>query len=209
MEAFGFYSLTGLLLGLSAALTPGPLFLLVVSQSLRRGTLAGMQVAVAPLLTDLPIFGASLWLAQRLSQQPFWLALISLAGGLFLCYLAWETFRSHPPSARPSAKTLAPWLQGAITNGLNPHPYFFWFTVGGPLALRGFAASPAAGAGFIGGMYLTLVGGKLLLAWMAGHGRQFLLDRPAFQWLVRALGAALLVYALWFLHHGCKLAGVL
>ncbi len=208
-DAWGFYALSGLLLGLSAALTPGPLFLLVISQSLRRGTRAGMQVAVAPLLTDLPIFGASLWLAERLSREPGWLAVISLAGGVFLLYLAWETFRGRPAAASGRGETLAPWLQGAITNGLNPHPYLFWFTVGGPLALRGFAASTAAGLGWIGGMYLTLVGGKLFLAWLAGQGRQVLLDRPAFHWFLRALGLALLAYALWFLHHGLDLAGAI
>lgn len=209
LDGFGFYSLSGLLLGLSAALTPGPLFLLVVSQSLRRGLRAGMQVALAPLLTDLPIFLASLWLARSLNQQPGWLALINLAGGLFLLYLAWETFRSRPAAEPGRATALPPWLQGVVTNGLNPHPYLFWLTVGGPLTLQGFAASPAAGLGFIGALYLALVGIKLLLAWAAARGRQVLLDQPAFHWLLRGLGAALLAYAAWFLCNGLKLAGII
>lgn len=49
------FLLTGVLLGLSSGLAPGPLLALVASETLRHGVRAGVRVALAPLITDLPI----------------------------------------------------------------------------------------------------------------------------------------------------------
>ncbi|NCD26558.1 MAG: hypothetical protein EOL86_13335, partial [Deltaproteobacteria bacterium] len=46
---------SGLVLGLSAGLSPGPLLTLMLSETLRHGVRAGLLVAVAPLISDLPI----------------------------------------------------------------------------------------------------------------------------------------------------------
>ncbi len=53
---------TAAFLGLSGGLTPGPLLTLVVSETLKYGTQAGIKVSLAPLLTDTPIILAVLWL---------------------------------------------------------------------------------------------------------------------------------------------------
>ena len=45
----------GLVYGLSAGFSPGPLMALVISQTLKHGIREGAKVAVAPLITDLPI----------------------------------------------------------------------------------------------------------------------------------------------------------
>ncbi|MEW6517614.1 MAG: LysE family transporter [candidate division FCPU426 bacterium] len=197
-----FFWFSGLLLGLTGALTPGPLFLLVVSNSLRHGTAAGVQVAFAPLLTDLPIFCASFWLTRHAGLHPGWLALLQAAGGIFLLFLSWKTVRSRMPAPGQGPETPAPWLQGVIANSLNPHPYLFWFTVGSPLAWQGFAHGAASGIGVIAGIYLALVGGKIFLAWLAGRGRQAWLEQPVFLWLLRGLGLVLGAYALLFLYAG-------
>ncbi|MDY6953588.1 MAG: LysE family translocator, partial [Thermodesulfobacteriota bacterium] len=45
----------GIVLGLSAGFAPGPLLALVISQTLRHNAVEGLKVALAPLVTDLPI----------------------------------------------------------------------------------------------------------------------------------------------------------
>ncbi|MEI6633029.1 MAG: hypothetical protein WCP22_04325 [Chlamydiota bacterium] len=45
----------GVVLGLSAGLSPGPLLALVVSQTLAHGVREGVKVAFVPLVTDLPV----------------------------------------------------------------------------------------------------------------------------------------------------------
>ena len=58
------FLLTGALLGLSGGLAPGPLLTLVANETLRHGARAGIGVALAPLLTDLPIVLITVGLLQ-------------------------------------------------------------------------------------------------------------------------------------------------
>ena len=43
---------TGLLLGAPSGLAPGPMLLLIISETLRHGKRAGLKVACIPLFTD-------------------------------------------------------------------------------------------------------------------------------------------------------------
>ena len=49
----------GLLLGAPSGFAPGPMLLLIISETLRHGKHAGAKVACIPLLTDAPIVMAS------------------------------------------------------------------------------------------------------------------------------------------------------
>ena len=80
--------LQGLALGLSAAASPGPLQSYLITQTLAGGWRRGAPVAFAPLVSDGPIIVTLLLLLDRLPD--IYLQLISLAGGLFVLYLAWE-----------------------------------------------------------------------------------------------------------------------
>lgn len=50
----------GTLLGLAAGFAPGPLLVLVISETLRHNIKAGIKVSIAPLITDVPIILISL-----------------------------------------------------------------------------------------------------------------------------------------------------
>ena len=63
------FGLTGVLLGLSGGLAPGPLLTLVVAETLRHGVRAGIGVALVPLLTDMPIVLVTVALLHPLTDQ--------------------------------------------------------------------------------------------------------------------------------------------
>src|SRR3990172_7981547 len=84
----------GIVLGLSAGFSPGPLLALVISQTLQHGIKEGVKVAVAPLLTDFPIMLLSLLVMTRLVNFRPVLGGISLIGGLFVLKLAYESIRT-------------------------------------------------------------------------------------------------------------------
>ena len=56
--------------------------------------------------------------------------------------------------------------RGALVNALNPHPYLFWATIGGPTLLSAWQERPIYGIAFMFGFYFLLVGSKVLLAWV-------------------------------------------
>ena len=84
----------GLVYGLSAGFSPGPLMALVISQTLKHGIREGVKVAVAPLITDLPIILVSLLVLTRLTDFKTALGVISIIGGIFVAYLAYGNFRA-------------------------------------------------------------------------------------------------------------------
>lgn len=47
--------IAGMTLGLYAGFSPGPLLILVISQTLKHGYKEGVKVAFAPIITDVPI----------------------------------------------------------------------------------------------------------------------------------------------------------
>ena len=63
--------LTGVIFGLSAGFAPGPLLTLVITQTLKHNIKEGVKVALAPLLTDLPIILAALERAREVEEKIF------------------------------------------------------------------------------------------------------------------------------------------
>ena len=213
-SALGFIA-AGVAYGLGAGVAPGPLLALVLAESVRRGPAAGVQVAVAPLLTDPPVILLSLLLYVRIAEPGPLVGIVALAGGGVLLYLAAGILKPAPPLPLPlpaagspsgtGPRRFGPLGRGVAANLTNPHPYLFWLTVGAPTLARGEGG--LAAAGFLGGMYLCLVGAKVLAAVAAGRGRDRLASRSQLL-LLRVLAGSLVLLgarSLWdglgFLYH--------
>jgi len=197
------FLLSGILLGLSGGLAPGPLLTLVASETLRHGARAGIWVALAPLLTDLPIILATVLLLRPLTDQTAPLALIHFGGGLYLAWLGLRGVRFRGAALESTAPPGSPW-RGVIANFLNPSPYLFWLAVGAPTVLAAWREGWLAAAVFIVAFYVLLVGSKVLLAVALGRARR-LLRSGGYIVLMRGLGLLLLAYALLFLRAGGQL----
>ena len=111
--------ITGVLLGLSSGLAPGPLLALVLSQTLRHGAREGCKIALTPLLTDAPIILLTLFAASRLGEMRPILGLVSIAGGAFVLYLAWDSLRPAPMDSQVPAEPPRSWFKGVLTNLLR------------------------------------------------------------------------------------------
>jgi threonine/homoserine/homoserine lactone efflux protein len=199
-------ALQALVLGLGAGLAPGPLLALVMTESLRAGPRAGMRVALAPLVTDAPIVAVSWALAGSLDPQSPWLAVLALGGSVVVGHLAIEQWRAVLPKA-DAADDARSLRRGVAVNVLSPHPWLFWITLGGPLLANATAASPWLAVLFLLVFYSLLVGTKLVLAVLTARLGQSLTG-AGYRRVCRALGLALLVFALQLAWHGLsRLAG--
>lgn len=198
----------GVLLGVSAGLSPGPLLALVVAQSLRHGMGEGAKVALSPLLTDVPIIAVSLLALAQMQAHATLLGAVSLAGAAFVGKLGLSGLATRALVLDPDPPAPRSLRQGVVVNLLSPHPYLFWITVGAPAMLRGWERSPATAAGFLALFYAGLVGSKLAVAVAAGSSRRFLAG-PAYAWTMRLLGVLLLLFAALLVRDGLRLLGVL
>ncbi len=194
---------TGLLMGLSAGLAPGPMLALVLSQTLRHGAREGCKVALTPLVTDAPIIVAAVVFASRLASLNPLLGLVSIAGSLFVLYLAWDTLRPLRLDDRLQMEQPKSWSKGILTNLLNPHPWLFWLTVGAALLAKAITQGWLVAAAFLVGFYVFLVGSKMLVAIVVARSRDWLAGRP-YRWVLRVLAALLAIFACFLFRDGWK-----
>lgn len=198
----------GLLLGGSAGFAPGPLLALVISETLRHGVRSGIRVAVAPLVTDLPIILLTVLALSRLSGLDGVLGVISIAGGLFVLSMGIESLRVNGVELQQDAAAPKSFLKGILANALSPHPYVFWLTVGAPITTEALASGIAPASLFVASFYAALVGTKVLLAILAGRSKAFMGGR-AYRVILRALGLMLILLAIALLHDGLERLGVI
>lgn len=130
--------------GLLLNITPGPDLLYILGRSVSQGRAAGVVSALgigAGCLVH--VAAAALGLSALLLALPHAYDLVRWAGALYLVFLGLRALRS--PAGSLEVKTLAPvplgriFLQGAITNVLNPKVALFF------LAFLPQFANPARG----------------------------------------------------------------
>jgi threonine/homoserine/homoserine lactone efflux protein len=153
------YLITGIVYGFAAAVTPGPLSMFLISESVSKGWRKTLPAAFSPLISDGPV---ALLILTALSQVPSGMVrYLRLFGGAFILYLAygawksWRSFNSEGPIPVDSGSNSL--MKAAIVNWLNPNPYLGWSIVLGPLLLGGWRKSPANGLALILGFYATII----------------------------------------------------
>lgn len=198
------YFFYGTVLGLSAGFSPGPLLALVVAETLRHNFGGGLRVALAPLLTDVPIVLVVLLVLMRLADYHALLGWIAVSGAGFLLFLGWQSLRFKRPATETAAAPPRSLVKGVVTNFLSPHPYLFWITVGGPLVTRAWSDQAGGATAFVCAFYLCLIGSKVVLAALVGRSRNFLIGR-AYPLIMRGLGILLLLLALLLFYDGVSL----
>ncbi|WP_094300820.1 LysE family transporter, partial [Imhoffiella purpurea] len=201
------YLATGILLGISAGLAPGPLLALVISETLRHDARAGVRVAFAPLLTDLPVILVTWVILSRLAGLDAVLGLISLAGGAFVFSMGYESLRVRGLEVRSLAIPSRSLTKGVLANVLSPHPYLFWFSVGGPIIREAADSNPVSPWLFLLSFYLLLIGSKVLLAVLAGRSRSYL-SGSLYRGIMRLLGLLLMVLAGALVYDGLRRLGL-
>jgi len=197
------FLISGVTLGLASGLSPGPLLAFLVSQTVRHGRREGIKVALAPLLTDVPIITVSLLALSELPDPDQTLSAISLLGGLYVAWLGLGSVRRRPAFS-PVAETSPHTLRKAMAiNFLNPHAYLFWSAVGGPMILRAAGMEFGFAAAFVAGFYALLCGSKTVVALLVHRSRGFLAGR-LYLAIVRALGAVLVGFGAWLAWEGLR-----
>jgi|WetSurMetagenome_2_1015567.scaffolds.fasta_scaffold31685_4 threonine/homoserine/homoserine lactone efflux protein len=191
----------GAVLGLSAGISPGPLLALVISETLRHNKREGIKIALTPLITDVPIIIFSLIVLFMFAGSQVALSVISFLGGVFVVYLGVDCLNTRGLVADTQKSGIKSIGKGTIVNILNPHPYFFWITVGAPMVMKARQSSIWAVVAYFLAFYLFLVGSKIIVALLVDKSREFL-KNSTYIWIMRGLGIILLVFAVLFFYDG-------
>ncbi|MCP9237370.1 LysE family translocator [Lewinella sp. JB7] len=131
------YIWEGVRAGLLLSLLVGPLVVLLIQLSLRRGTLASFAAAAGIWTSDLAFISAShfgLGRLERLLDYQYLNEIIGTVGAILLLGVGLIMWYRKPPSIKgkkilPGRRgLLSAWAQGFAVNSLNPFTAFFWST---------------------------------------------------------------------------------
>jgi len=196
--------IAGILLGIYAGLSPGPMLLLVVSQTIKHDFKEGLKVAFAPLISDIPIIIISLIIISFLEGYKSILGIISILGGVYLVYLAYESFKFKPLKVDVVVRNPKSLRKGVTLNLVNPSPYIFWITIGSPIIIPAYMINPVAPFEFIISFYIFLVGAKICVAYITGKSREFVTGKTYLH-IMNILGILISIFAIIYLYNGFQL----
>lgn len=139
----------GLLLGVGAALSVGPIFVVIVQQAATSGFGAAFRVILGSATADLLLLVPALafaWIIRSLERGALW---VGTVGALFLLWLAWQAARDAVSLWREDHQlaTDGRWAfwKGVAGNLANPLTWTFWLATGTPAMLAAQRSAGPAG----------------------------------------------------------------
>lgn len=192
-------------IALSGALMPGPLLTATISESSRRGFIAGPLMIGGHALLELTLVAALLLGLAPFFQMPIVFVAVALTGAVILLWMAVEMFRTLPGLSlsrqyKPE-KINHPFLRGIFMSVSNPYWIIWWATIGLGYILYsqqfGFWGIVFF---FTGHISADLLWYSFIAAAVSG-GRHLLTDR-LYRWLIAACAVFLVVFAGYFAYSG-------
>lgn len=177
---------------------PGPLLTVTISESPRRGLVAGPLLILGHGLLELSLVTALMMGLAPILKMPLVFTATALLGAMVLAWMAWGMFRALPamtlqPDGKASrGRNLV--AAGIVLSLANPYWAIWWITIG----LGYITHSLTIG---IWGIVFFFCGHILAdLAWYSAvsttiwKGRNFISDRT-YRWMVGACAVFLMVFA--------------
>jgi threonine/homoserine/homoserine lactone efflux protein len=159
----------GMLLGVGAALSVGPIFVVIIQQAATSGFGAALRVILGSATADLVLLAPALafaWVIRALDRGALW---VGAVGALFLLYLAGQAARDAVALWRQErllevSDRWAFW-KGVAGNLANPLTWTFWLATGTPAMLAAQrSAGPAGLALFTATWFLVASGLEAVIA---------------------------------------------
>jgi threonine/homoserine/homoserine lactone efflux protein len=197
------------IIGFSGAMMPGPVTTLVVTETARRGFIAGPLITVGHVLLELAMVVALFFGLGDLLKQNAVAGTIGLLGGLFLLWMGFSIVRNawqgkvsleFAHAARDGAAS-NPIAAGMLATITNPYWLLWWATVGAAYLIT-FRAFGLAGvvAFYIGHTLADWVWNNVV-AFIVATGRRAMSDR-VYRGILIVCGAFLIGLSFYFVSSG-------
>ena len=195
------------LIALSGALMPGPLLTVTVSESTRRGAIAGPLVILGHAILELSLIAALLLGMAPLLQRSDVFVFISLAGGSILLWMAFSMFKSLPDlrlevhSKDEKRKNLV--LTGILFSLVNPYWIIWWASIGLGYILHSVKYGIIGVAAFFLGHILADLAWYTLISFGVAKGKHFFSD-VFYRRLIGCCASFLVIFSCYFFYSGIQ-----
>ncbi len=198
------------LIGFSGAMMPGPVTTLIVTETARRGFIAGPLITLGHVLLELVMVIALFFGLGDVLKQNYVAGAIGVLGGLFLLWMGFDIAQSawrgkvslNNLSATNSTNSSGnPIIAGILTSVANPYWLLWWATVGATYLIT-FRMFGIAGviAFYIGHTLADWVWNNVV-AFIVATGRRVMSDR-VYRGILLVCGIFLIALSFYFVQSG-------
>jgi threonine/homoserine/homoserine lactone efflux protein len=191
-----YYLITGLVLGITAGIVPGPLMALLISETLKGNFRNGVLIAITPIITDIPLIILLLFFYKQVLDLNTLIKITSFLGSLALFYYGFKDLFLNKPHINLNENTTKTLKKGIIVNVLNPHAYIFWGLIGVPQILKG---SFLEGILFLISFFTGISSTMLLIAFITAKSKEFL-ESKYYIFMIKFSGFTLILFGFYFLY---------
>ena len=195
-------------IGLSGAMMPGPMFVVVLGQSPRRGFWTGPVTVLGHGILEVLLVGAIIFGLAEIISSPTVVKATALVGGLVLLYMGVDMLRSAgglslsgEPAHGSKALGVHPFWAGILTSLANPYWTIWWATIGLGYLLIARRTGAAGLAAFLVGHLMADLIWYTIVSSVATGGKRWLTD-GIYRGLIRACAIVLLGFAVYFGYYG-------
>jgi threonine/homoserine/homoserine lactone efflux protein len=197
------------LIGFTGAMMPGPVTTLIVTETARRGFIAGPLITIGHALLELAMVVALVFGLGDLLKQNAVAGTIGLLGGLFLLWMgfdivrsAWQGKVSFDTTRDVSASSSGnPIIAGILTSVANPYWILWWATVGAAYLITFRAFGIEGIVAFYFGHTLADWVWNNVVAFVVATGRRVMTDR-VYRGILIVCGAFLIALSFYFVNSG-------
>ncbi len=148
------FAVTVIILSISGALYPGPLFFVTVSHGIKSGTKSGIIFSIAHSLIEFTLVMLLALGLLSVANEPTAMLVVGVAGGVALIVFGAMQIRGsfsyksdEPKAGRGATRSLL--LIGLALTGLNPYFIVWWLTIGANLIFISLEFAGLAGVVFM------------------------------------------------------------
>ncbi|MFQ6088220.1 MAG: LysE family transporter [Candidatus Methanofastidiosia archaeon] len=208
LTAIAFIFITSFLVGLSGALSPGPVLVATITEASKRGFVAGPLIVFGHAVLELILILSLVFgLGEFLSKTPV-AGVIGVLGGIFLIYfgakLIGDVYKERISLDLEKTEKIEkknPVLVGILTSISNPYWFLWWATVGAYYIFLAMGEGSLGIAAFYTGHISSDLGWYSLVAFAIAHGRSFFSEK-IYIGLILFCGLFLVLLGFYFLYSG-------
>lgn len=199
--------LTSFMVALSGALMPGPLLTVTISESTRRGPLAGPLMIFGHIILEIILVTCLIsGLAPFLVRDDVFI-FISYGGGAVLLYMGISMLRSTAGLSlsvtASSSRSNNLIVAGIVLSAVNPYFLIWWGSIGTGYIIHSLQFGLlGVAAFFLGHMFADLLW-YAFVSFSIARGRRLLSD-TIYRRLIGCCGLFLIGFSCWFFYSGAR-----
>ena len=204
------FAATSFAVGLSGAMVPGPMLTVTISDSLKKGFVAGPLVVLGHFLAELTliiiIFAGLGWLIGSNTS----VFVIGTLGGFMMVILGYRILGSSNSleelkSNKNLTRSYGSVLSGILTSISNPFFFIWWATIGWAFIFKGLELAGIFGVlWFLAGHWASDLSWFSIVSLFTTRGSRIMTDRH-YKIMMNASGIFLMILGIYFLLNAQKI----